>query len=177
MADNRKRQRSSAKGRLTRYINSLETLLKEEGNNLSEATLLFNDVLKAWDNVEVKHEQYIAALGEAAGVDEEDQWIAAEQRKLDDIRRHFTKYGIAIADKEISDSAIRDRDVQDKLFHEQCESAEAAIAGNLSTDTIMREKHALQKRIDDLEIAHKKVIEMVPHKDERVVIFTASNKG
>ena len=79
-----KRQRSSAKSRLTRCVNSLTELLNEDSDNLYEAISLFDDVYKAWNEVEAKHTSHVATLHEETP--EEEDWIAAEQKKFDNIR-------------------------------------------------------------------------------------------
>ena len=78
MSDNEKRQRSTAKSRFTRSVNSLDKVLNLDGNNLFEASSLFEDVLKAWDNVENKHANYISKLDE--NTETEDAWMTPNKR-------------------------------------------------------------------------------------------------
>ena len=80
MSENEKRQRSTAKSRFTRSVNSLDKVIKLDGNNLFEASSLFEDVLKAWDNVENKNADYMSKL--EANTDTEEAWIDTEQGSL-----------------------------------------------------------------------------------------------
>ena len=118
MSENEKRQRSTAKSRFTRSVNSLDKVFNLDGNNLFEASLLFEDVLKAWDNVENKHADYMSKL--EANTDTEDAWIDTEQAKFTDVRRKFMKYKETVSQKHSLQAALRNRDICLKLFEEQC---------------------------------------------------------
>ena len=58
-------------------VNSLAKLLDREEDNLNEATSIFNDVLKTWNNVETKHYNYIISLEDDTV--EGDAWIEEEK--------------------------------------------------------------------------------------------------
>ena len=136
MVENKKNQRTAAKGRLTRCIKALDALLDEKGDKLNEAALLFDDVLKAWDNTEVKHADYLATLEDMNTYNEEDSWISAEQTRLDKVRRKFMEYKNAVDEQRTIESALQDRTVSEKLFNEQCQCIETSIANSHTMDTI-----------------------------------------
>ena len=112
-----KRQRSSAKARLTRCINSIKKLMNEDADNLDEIVSLFDDVCKAWNNVEIKHSTYIATLEQ--DIPDEDVWIEEEQKKFDDVRRDYIKHNENINKKRTLEVAVRSRNTCDVIYIEK----------------------------------------------------------
>ena len=156
--------RTTAKARLTRNVNSLFKLQHLDGNNLNEAELIFDDVKRAWDNVENKHGSYTAALTENADV--EDSRIEPEENKFKDVRREFMKYKETIVKKRSRNEAFQKRTICDTLFKEQCDSIKLSMERFRSAARVSREKTELQRKLDDLENAHKDILLLPESSDE-----------
>ena len=71
MADERKRERTSAKGRFTRKVKSVNNSVT---NQLSKETveIRFQELLQAWVELQEKHENYVAV---AADTDAEETYL------------------------------------------------------------------------------------------------------
>ena len=151
-----KRQRSSAKSRLTRCVNSLTKLLDEESSNLCEATSLFDDVYKAWSEVETAHANHIATLEEE--LPEDDRWIIAEQDKFDKVRRQFIQYKERVSEQKALKEARHNRDICDIIYNEQYTLLESSLINGHSIQIILKNRDALQNKLAELEKAHRQVL-------------------
>ena len=163
-----KRKRTSAKGRFTRVVNCLESLLQEPDRDKEIAEKFFYDVENAWKNVEEKHEEYISALDEGdADLENEERWITEVQKTYHDIRKRYVRFkSTCLLLSELS-SKEKARCVAYEAFLKLSSNLQSSVANKYPAETITREKIILERQFEVVKGAHSEYYMLSDNRDER----------
>ena len=106
-AETLKRKRTTAKQQFTRKLNFFESLLNEKTSSDDEISQIFEEVTRAWNRVEDRHEAYAESLEETEYASSE-AWIEAEQARYNASRKLYFSN---------KDSRGKSTAVKEKRFH------------------------------------------------------------
>ena len=117
------------------------------------AVQYFNDVEKAWRNMEEKHEEYIITL-EDDTIDAEEKWISDVQNTYHDVRSRYVKFKNSCQVKSELLSKEKSRCVIHETFSRLLENLKSSATNNYPCETIQRERIILDKQFELVKGAH-----------------------
>ena len=145
-----KQKRTSTKGMFTRAENSLIKLLRNHGDDddKQDANNYVSDVERAWRNVEVKHEEYMASLAEDVDTAKENEWIMDIQERYYDIRKGYVKFKSDFDLRVKVNSLKKARSVEYETFLNFYMNLETSMKNGHPIETISHEKNSLAHQFE-----------------------------
>ena len=166
--DRLKRLRSAAKGRFTKYGNSLKKLIAEN-NTIESIDLSYNDFVSSWKNVEEKHDDYLCEVPEEQS-EALDYWFDDVQNTFSETRTLYLKHKNSVErEKEIS-KALHYREICEAKFVELCTRIEKSIESKFQNETVIRERDLLSKVFNDIQLAQNDLC-LVQGKDDKNLLL------
>ena len=161
-----KKKRSSAKGRFTRSVKSLEKCINDPDFDRNDAQKHFNDVESAWQNVEMKHEDYISTLEEDQ-LSVEEKWIDELEKKYHDIRKRYVKLKSDCDVLLERKSREKGRAVAFETFSQLSENLKTSVDSKYPIETILREKTILERQFESVKSKHSEFAVISETSDEQ----------
>ena len=155
-SDDFKRQRTSAKGRFTRFETSLLNKLDEPFVTSDLIKTIYDDICAAWKKVVAKHDCYVDAHGELAnGVEcDNDAWIKEIQDRFYEAQWLVNSFQEWYNSKMLIENAHKVRDISYNNFRVLCINIETVLNGDVTIEQLERERIDINIQLNDVKSKH-----------------------
>ena len=141
-----KRLRSAAKGRLTRASNELKAGI-DNVNDLSMLEVLFEDVITAWKNVELKHDQCVTLSEE---IEESDVWINEVEGAFRETRKLYYSYKQNVEKTDKLEKWLQMMGLREVEFMKGCENLCTQI-NTFPSEMISNKRDIIGREFEELK--------------------------